>query len=65
MTRRDSGSDWFSYQAEKTGPKPSYKRSMPVQHRAPAPEPESTGMTVEESTASDSMIMRIIGKIRG
>lgn len=29
------------------------------------PEPKSEGITVEESTASDSMITRIIGKIRG
>ena len=56
--------DWFSYQAEKTGPKPSYKRPMPVQHRAPAapepaPEPESQGMVVEESTAGDTIVERV------
>jgi hypothetical protein len=59
-------SDWYDYIAKKVAPKPSYQRPMPVQRREPpAPEPESQGMTVEESTASDSMIMRIIGKIRG
>ena len=57
-------SDWFEYQAKKTAPKPAYQRPMPKRQSPPA-EPESEGMTVEESTASDSMIMRIIGKIRG
>lgn len=58
--------NWFDYQDKKTAPKPSYQRPMPVQHRAPpAPEPKSEGITVEETDASDSMITRIIGKIRG
>lgn len=63
MSRRDSD-DWFSYQAQKTAPKPSYLRTMPVQRRVER-EPKTESMTVEESTASDSMIVRILGKIRG
>lgn len=62
-------SDWWDYLSKKTAPTPAYQRPMPVQRREPVPEPkpepESQGVTVEESTASDSMIMRIIGKIRG
>lgn len=58
-----SGSDWFSYQDEKTGPKPAYKRSMPPQQRTPvpqpAPEPKSEGMTVDESIAGDTIVERV------
>lgn len=65
-------SDWFSYLDRKTAPRPSHKRLPPskvaitqerVSVRNPEPKPEP--MVVEESTASDSMITRIIGKFRG
>lgn len=51
-------SDWYDYLAKKMAPKPAYQRPMPVQRREPPAEPESQGITVEESTASDSMIVR-------
>lgn len=58
--------DWFDYQDKKTAPKPAYQRPMPKrQTEPPTPEPKSEGITVEETDASDSMITRIIGKIRG
>lgn len=57
-------SNWFDYQDKKTAPKPAYQRPMPVQRRAPAPEPESQGIQVEEFDGSPSMVLRIIGKIR-
>lgn len=65
MSRQDAN-DWFSYQAEKTGPKPSYLRTMPTFARpakpepaAPPAEPESEGMMVEESTAGDTIVERV------
>lgn len=53
-------SDWYDYLAKKMAPKPAYERPMPKRE-----EPESQGMTVEEFDGSPSVIMRIIGKIRG
>lgn len=58
-------SDYFDYIDRKTAPKPAYRRPMPVQRREPPAEPESQGIQVEEFDGSPSMIMRIIGKIRG
>jgi hypothetical protein len=60
--KKDEGS-WWQYQAAKLAPKPSYQRPMPTFERKP--EPKEEPMVVEESDASDSVIMRIIGKIRG
>jgi hypothetical protein len=76
MGKRDAPSLW-QFQAEKYAPKPSHQRPAP----APAAlkkmgmndrvtevvrrRPQEEEILVEESTASDSMIMRIIGKIRG
>lgn len=54
-------SNWWDFLEKKTAPKPAYERDMP---RRPPPEPETQGMTVEESDASASMIQRIIGKFR-
>ena len=49
--------DYFDYIAKKVAPKPSHRRPMPPQ-RKPDPEPEP--IVVEESTASDSMIVRAL-----
>lgn len=56
-------SDYFDYVERKTAPKPSYKRPMPkfVERQ----EAKTGPIIVEESDASDSMIMRILGKLRG
>jgi hypothetical protein len=48
-------SDWWDWLEKKTAPKAAYERPMPKRE-----EPESQGMTVEESTATDSMIVRAI-----
>lgn len=55
-------SDWTDWNERKTAPKPSYERPMPKFERKL--EPQSEGMTVEETDASASMIQRIIGKFR-
>ena len=66
--------DYFSYQANKLKPKPSHQRPAPARdalkrlgqnERVAEKRGADDGMIVEESTASDSMIVRIIGKIRG
>jgi hypothetical protein len=57
--------NYFDYVAKKTAPKPSHRRLPPSKAPAATPEPKSDGIVVEESTASDSMIVRIIGKFRG
>lgn len=59
-------SDYFDYIDRKTAPKPAYQRPMPkTSGKAKTSEPESQGIQVEEFDGSPSMIMRIIGKIRG
>lgn len=58
-------SNWFEYLDRRTAPPPNQRKRI-VRHVAPVPRPRSCeGMLVEESTASDSMIQRIIGKLRG
>ena len=53
-------SSWYDYQAAKTAPKPAYQRLPPSKTPAAAAEPKSDGIVVEESTASDSMIVRAL-----
>lgn len=67
--------NWFDYIDRKTAPKPSHKRPAPAASKvkgmalnARVTEVDrraQDGIEVEETDASDSMIMRIIGKIRG
>lgn len=70
-----SGNDWYSYQDDRTRPKASHDRPTPASAKVKKmglndrvtelDRPARDSIIVEESTASDSMIMRIIGKIRG
>lgn len=55
-------SDWFDYLDAKTVPRPPHgQRKRPVV--PPVPNPRSCeGMLVEESAASDSMILRVFRK---
>lgn len=57
--RQDDSGSWFNYQAAKFKPKLSYPDSKMRVYTKPEPltAPE---IEVEESTASDSMVVRII-----
>lgn len=67
--------DWFNYVDRKTGPKPSHQRTAPAaavlkklgmnDHVPEVEKASRESMVVEESDASPSMILRILGKIRG
>lgn len=61
--RESTDDDYFSYQASKFKPKLSYPDSkMRVYTK---PDPEQDEIKVEESTASDSMIVRVIKAWKG
>jgi hypothetical protein len=67
--------DYFSFMDKRTGPKPSHQRPGPTRGKVKnmglndrvteIDRPAKDSILVEESTASDSMILRIIGKFRG
>jgi hypothetical protein len=53
-------SDYYDYLDRKTAPKPAYERAMPKAEKSPAPPSrEAAPMTVEESTAGDTIIERV------
>lgn len=62
--RNDDSDSWFNFQAGKFKPKLSYPDSkMRVYNKPDAAKP--TEIEVEESTASDSMIVRVIKAFKG
>lgn len=62
--KRQSADDYFSYQANKFKPKLSYPDSKMRVYTKPEPlKPQP--IEVEESTASDSMVVRIIKAFKG
>lgn len=62
--RNDDSDSWFNFQASKFKPKQSYPDSRMKVYTKPEPaKPEE--IEVEESTASDSMIVRVIKAFKG
>lgn len=62
--RQSTDDDYFSYQANKFKPKLSYPDSKMKVYTKPEPAKPQT-IEVEESTASDSMVVRIIKAFKG